>query len=308
MTRLASLLLPACIAGAMACGASEGGGAPRTTGATDAGLDAIDSRPAGEAGAPDVVAQDAMTTVDGDSAVEASSPGVDADHDGIDDALEMTWAAAYLPYLSIDPGDHCKTHGLLVRVSPHPHEAGRTMIWYDVLYDADCGANGHVGDDEVFGVVIHAATPAPAGILAVRAISHQGTACQQVTTCGRCAGMSACGTATRAGADYPVVYPSLDKHGNYADEPTCAKSIICDFGGCALSPSPDQPPIVNAGEPGHPLVDDLTSQGFVTSANGWTNAALMHFDPWKAGNFGGAGDISKDLVDESFVADTTGCP
>jgi len=34
----------------------------------------------------------------------------------------------------------------------------------------------------------------------------------------------------------------------------------------------------------------------------------MDFDPWKAGNFGGAGDVSKDLVDDAFVVDTTACP
>jgi hypothetical protein len=42
-------------------------------------------------------------------------------------------------------------------------------------------------------------------------------------------------------------------------------------------------------------------------ANGWTEAALFNFDPWKAGIFGGAGDVSLDLVDSSFVVDTTAC-
>jgi len=59
---------------------------------------------------------------------------------------------------------------------------------------------------------------------------------------------------------------------------------------------------------GHPLVHDLTTQGFVTAQNGWTKSELLDFDPWKAGTFGGAGDVSKDLVDTSFVIDTTGCP
>jgi hypothetical protein len=62
------------------------------------------------------------------------------------------------------------------------------------------------------------------------------------------------------------------------------------------------PPVVNAGEPVHHLVTDLTTQGFIT-ANGWTEAALIHFDPWNPTmDFGGAGNIASDLVDPAFVA------
>ena len=233
---------------------------------------------------------------------------VDRDEDQLDDARELEWARAYLPYLSISPSDKCSTHGVLARVSPHPSEKGRVMIWYDVLYDADCGTNGHAGDDEMFGVVIDPKKPAPDGILAIRTISHQNTPCEHSVTCGRCAGMKACGTAKRDGKDTPVVYPSKDKHGNYADAAVCASSFVCDFGGCQLSPTPDVPAIVNVGEPAHPFVHDLTTEGFVTAAAGWKHSELMHFDPWKPGNFGGAGDVSKDLVDASFVIDTKACP
>lgn len=34
----------------------------------------------------------------------------------------------------------------------------------------------------------------------------------------------------------------------------------------------------------------------------------MNFDPWKAGDFGNAGDVSNDLVDPAFVIDPTTCP
>lgn len=253
---------------------------------------------------------DAGIETGGDASLDSapSDAGiVDLDLDGLDDARELVWAGDYFPYLSIHPSDGCKTHGLLVRVSPHPKEKGRVMIWYDVLYNDDCGASGHIGDDEMFGVVIDPKKPAPDGILSVRAISHQGTPCEHTSTCGKCTGMSACGTAKRAGKDYPVVYPSKDKHGNYADKGACDGSFICDFGGCSLSPA-DAPPFVNAGEPGHPLVSDLTDGGFVTTASGWTHSELMHFDPWKPGKFGGAGDVSNDLVDLAFVTDTTACP
>jgi hypothetical protein len=65
------------------------------------------------------------------------------------------------------------------------------------------------------------------------------------------------------------------------------------------------PPIVNAGEPGHPLVGDLTTQGFITAQNGWKNMELFHFDPWADKTFGGAGNISHDLVDPAY--DTPAC-
>ncbi len=241
-----------------------------------------------------------------DSGTDGTAPGADADGDGLSDTLEAKVAAEYLPFFSVHPGDKCNTHGLLYRIAPHPNEPKRVMIWIVALFDKDCGANGHAGDDETFGVVIDPSQPAPAGILAVRAISHQNTPCQRITTCGSCAGMNACSTGDRAGAKIPVVYASKDKHGTYSVLGTCS-DLICDFGGCALAPTPSNAPAVNAGEPNKPLVKNLTTEGFVTTANGWKEPTLMNFDPWKPGDFGKAGDVSKDLVDPAFVIDTTAC-
>jgi hypothetical protein len=243
----------------------------------------------------------------GDAGSDGASD-TDTDGDGLSDALEHRIATDYLPFVSVHPSDGCKTHGLVVRIAPHPKEPARVMMWIDVLYDQDCGANGHAGDDEMLGAVVDPAKPAPAGILALRAISHQNTPCEHTSTCGSCSGMTACATATRDGKPYPVVFPSKDKHGNYTDKGACDTSFVCDFGGCGVASAPDVAPVVNVGEPTHPLVDDLTKNGFITSANGWKAAELMNFDPWKAGNFGGAGDVSKDLVDAAFVIDTTACP
>jgi hypothetical protein len=238
----------------------------------------------------------------------AASPDlafVDLDADGLDDRQELAWAAAYLPYLSISPNDGCDTMGLLVRVSPHPMDPTLIHIIYDQLYDQDCGLGGHVGDDEVFAVTIDPATPPPAGIVAIKAISHQGTACERDTTCGRCSGQTACQTLDKAGVAWPAVWPSRAKHGSYVDRSmTCTLFTTC-LDSCDDNPSPRQPPIVNAGEPGHPLVHDLTTDGFITTQNGWKNMQLFHWDPWVSMNFGGAGDISKDLVDPAF--DTPAC-
>lgn len=241
-----------------------------------------------------------------DAGGDGNATGADGDGDGLDDALEAKIANEYLPFFSVHPSDKCSTHGFLYRIAPHPTEAKRVMVWIIALFEKDCGLNGHPGDDETYSVVIDPSLPAPAGILAVRAISHQNTPCQRITTCGSCAGMTACSTADRAGAKFPVVYASKDKHGTYSALGTCS-DLICDFGGCALAPTHSSAPAVNAGEPTKPLVKNLTTDAFINAANGWKEPTLMNFDPWKPGDFGSAGDVSNDLVDTAFVIDTTTC-
>lgn len=262
----------------------------------------------GERGIPDL-GLDKETNPDtspGDL-VASDSTLADLDGDGIADSLETTMAYKYFPYLSISPKDKCPLHGVLFRLTKHPADATKLMVWYVVLYDRDCGALGHAGDDEVFGAVIDPQKPAPAGLLALRAISHQGTLCQKITTCGSLPKCSACTTALRGGLAMPVVFASVNKHGGYVDQKTCDANLICDFGGCALSVKPSTPPMVNAGEPGKPLVTDLTTQAFITTANGWKETKLQHFNPWSKSKFGGAGVLSDDLTDKAFVVSPSGC-
>ena len=165
----------------------------------------------------------------------------DADSDGIADALESQWARDFFPFLALHPDDGCTLHGVLYRLSPHPEDGGLIMIWYDVLYEIDCGLNGHVGDNEVFSALVDPQL----GVLALRAISHQGTLCEVTTTCGDLPGCDPC----RIEQGRPVIFASKDKHGGYVDEGRCDLSVICDFGGCEAA-TPSDPPMVNAGEPG----------------------------------------------------------
>jgi hypothetical protein len=185
-------------------------------------------------------------------------------------------------------------------VRPHPADATKILIVYDHLFQTDCGLGGHVGDDEVFGVAIDPAVPAPMGILAIRAVSHQNTPCERDTECATCGdARPACDVA---GDMRPVVYASKDKHGQYATMAQCPLFGTC-LDQCTLNPMRRLPPVVNAGEPEHHLVSNLTTQGFVTATNGWTQADLINFDPWDpVKNFGGAGNIAKDLVDPAFEA------
>ena len=244
----------------------------------------------------------------GDAAMspDLQRPFVDDDHDGLDDTRELALATDYLPYLSISPSDGCDTMGLLVRVTPHKDDPRRIHIIYDQLYDLDCGAGGHHGDDEVFAVTVDPSLPAPAGIIAMIAISHQGTPCQRISACGHCPGQKPCDTLLRGGVAWPAVWPSKAKHGSYVNRAQSCQLLNTCFDQCDDNAMPRKPPIVNAGEPGQPLVRDLTTNGFVTAANGWKNMELFHFDPWGGTKFGGAGSVTGDLMDPAF--DTPSCP
>ena len=275
--------------------------APPDTSPTEQGL--RDLAADGQTPSHDGVAPDASWP----DVAQPDAPQPDLDGDGIADALEATLAKSYFPYLSIAPKDSCPVHGVLYRLTKHPADASKIMVWYVVLFDRDCGALGHAGDDEVFGAVIDPSKPAPAGLLALRAISHQGTLCQKITTCGSLPKCTACTTATRDGVSMPVVFASVNKHGSYVSEKTCDLNFICDLGGCTLNSKPSSPPMVNAGEPGKPLVSDLTTQGFITTANGWKETKLQHFNPWSKSKFGGAGVVSDDLTDKAFVVSPSGC-
>jgi hypothetical protein len=236
---------------------------------------------------------------------------VDQDHDGLDDAQELAWARDYLPYISHSPTEGCALGGLLVRVSPHPQNAKLLHIIYDFLYDNDCGTaiggiGGHPGDDEVFATTVDPSRPGPDGIVAMKAISHQGTICERTSECGRCPGQKACATLDRSGQAWPAVWPSKDKHGSYVNRAdSCGVFNTCGDV-CEDNPTPTVPDVVNAGEPMSAMVHDLTTNGFITTANGWTNMQLFHYDPWSGKDFGNAGVVSADLVDPAF--DTPACP
>lgn len=231
---------------------------------------------------------------------------IDDDHDGLDDAFELRLARDYMPFVSLDPDDGCPLSGMVARVREHPDDATKIVIVYSHLFQEDCGLNGHVGDNEAFGIAIDPTVPPPAGILAIRTAAHQNTPCERVTQCTTCAGDSrtACDRADDAGTQWPVLYASRGKHGQYASAAQCPLIGTC-FDKCTLARIRVRPPVVNAGEPSAPLTRDLTADGFITAANGWTEPALLGFDPWDfAANFGSAGNVAGDLTDPAFIPAT----
>ena len=233
----------------------------------------------------------------------ASDAIVDDDHDGLDDRVELQLAREYLPFVSLDPDDGCPRSGLVARVRKHPDDGTKILIVYSHLFERDCGLNGHVGDNEAFGILIDPAIAAPGGILAIRTASHQNTLCERVTECTTCPGDGriACDVAAEGGQLWPVLYASKGKHGQYASRGECPLLGTC-LDRCALNAARVRPPVVHVGEPAAPLTHDLTADGFITAANGWTEAALMNHDPWNSAvDFGSAGNVAGDLADSAFT-------
>ena len=295
--------------------ALDAASADRSDAATDASKDRpapdaetpLDAADPGDAGlAPDAAGitdagTDAAVTADaGLTAVDAAASSVDLDQDGLTDAEELRIMGEYLPFLSIDPADRCPLAFALFRLRPHPGAAGRLHAIVVLLFERDCGASSHPGDDEVFGLTIDPARPAPEGLLALKAISHQSTPCEHVSECGACTGLTACTPATRRGRLYPAVFYSRGKHGAYLSEAACDNACFLT-NQCLLAPTPTEPPLLNAGEPAAPLVRDLTTAGLITAAAGWTEPTLMHYDPWGPDDFGGAGSVRSDLEDPAFL-------
>ncbi|MCC7535507.1 MAG: hypothetical protein IT379_04815 [Deltaproteobacteria bacterium] len=235
----------------------------------------------------------------------ADAGPIDRDRDGLDDAFEDRAAAEYLPFLSMDPTDGCPRATAIFRARPHPDDATLLYVEYVLLFERDCGALGHVGDNEGFGVTVDPSVPGAEGILAVRAISHRGTACHSATTCGRstCGGVDGCAFGTRRGVRYPVVFFSAGKHGGYMSEDACdGACILTNY--CVLADLPFEPALLNVGEPDAPLVSDLTAAGAITSAGGWREMDLFGYDPWGGDDFGGAGNVAAQLMDPELVPPT----
>jgi hypothetical protein len=224
---------------------------------------------------------------------------VDLDHDGLDDTFEENLARSYLPVLSVDPNDKCPLDAIVYRVRKHPQDPALIHIIYDHLFQDDCGLTSHVGDNEVFAITVNPSKPAPQGITAMKAISHQNTPCQKITTCGTCMALTACELNA---SSRPRVYSSKDKHGSYTSLTGCNQLTCLDT--CVVADRPNVP-MINAGEPNGHLTEDLTDGGLITTANGWTKMQLFHVNPWAPVNFGGAGSIAGDLVDPGF--DTAAC-
>src|SRR5262249_38295925 len=135
------------------------------------------------------------------------------------------------------------------------------------------------------------AEPGSAATVGVQTWAHAGTTCGSTSSCETAPAMGACGAP--GGTSSPsevVIYASADKHASYLSPTTCANN-------CFDTSSPGTRiwgPLLNVGEPDHPMVTDLTTQGFVQGSD-WA-AVLQHFNPWGTPEFAGGGHVDNELT------------
>jgi hypothetical protein len=219
----------------------------------------------------------------------------DQDGDGLDDDFEREIAELNFPKVVLSSGESCAApHGVIYRARRHPLNPKRAAILYTVLYARDCGqSNGHVGDAESFGITVDLdAQPGSPATVGVQVWPHVNTACSAPSSCETAPGTNQCaegGSATTLAN--VVIYVSRDNHANYLSQSTCDDtcSDVCGNGDRIVGP------LVNVGEPDHPLVTDLTMQGFVDGTDGWSDE-LLHFNPWSTATFSSGGRLDQALT------------
>ena len=237
----------------------------------------------GAAAVPDLGARDLAV---GERTITAD----DRDGDGLADAEEARLAAAYLPFLSLAADDPCPTSGIVYRATPLAL-APLVALRYAWLFDEECGARTRAGAGGGFTVVVDPRRAAPDGDVALRALAWGGSACQRISTCGRCLGQSPC--ATLGGV--PAVWAARGAHAVYVDRPSSCTQIGACAADCVDATAPAMPAMVNVGEPEVGLVRDLTTDGFIRPELGWKSPELLHYDPFGQAPFGASPAIATML-------------
>jgi hypothetical protein len=217
----------------------------------------------------------------------------DQDGNGLDDAFEREIAELNYPKVALAYQDECAVpRGVIYRARRHPQNPKRVAITYTVLYNRDCGeVNSHDGDTGTFAITVDLdAEPGAAATVGVTAWAHYGTICGSTSSCETEPGTNEC--ATPKGGQEVVIYTARNKHQLYLSKSTCNGNCFdrCDDGERVVGP------LLNVGEPDHPLVTDLTTQGFVKSADGWLHQ-LLHFNPWSSKSFAGGDQLGQRLID-----------
>jgi hypothetical protein len=219
----------------------------------------------------------------------------DRDSDGIDDDFEREVAELNFPKVLMAQGESCGTpHGVIYRVRRHPQNPKRFAITYTVLYANDCGElTGHVGDAESFAITVDPdAQPGAAATVGVAAWAHAGTTCASTSSCQTEAATAACGESPSKSSPLEVIiWASRNKHASYLSPATCSDNCLDS---CSAGERIDGP-LLDVGEPDHPLVRDLTEQGFVQRADGWADE-LLHANPWGQKEFSGGGRLDQPLT------------
>jgi hypothetical protein len=204
----------------------------------------------------------------------------DGDGDGIDDGVEQALAQQFLPSIYYSYSETCSSPSPqpVVFRARHPTWLGNPennfiLIDYVLLYNEDCGPNGHSGDNESFQVWLQW-NGSQWQFYSISAVAHWAA--------------PVCELATQSWVN--AVWVGNDKHGTYADPGVCGcfGSDACSNPGWTKSHV-----LYNAGEPGAHLLDWLG-----TADSGWSSEYV-----WSDSQFFGAGTIRDQLYNSRYARD-----
>ncbi len=192
--------------------------------------------------------------------IQSGHAAGDDDHDGLDDGLEATLAAAYFPAaVWFHPDETCAwpagpvTPGMAAyHAQIDPRNPRLISLTYTLHYRRDCGSpfrgiDSHIGDVETFGLTFAPDAACPLGwqLYAIRAVAHGGGPANIEETV-----LQSCSPA-------PEIFVSLSKHATYLTIAQCEAYLdpfqVCDRGFSAPFN------LVQAGEDAYRLADDLSA-------------------------------------------------
>jgi hypothetical protein len=196
----------------------------------------------------------------------------DLDRDGLADDLEAYLAVTFFPtiheFAGPEGNDECPlplTRPVLYRARPrvvkHRVDSDYVAITYVLLYAEDCGALGHVGDDEAFTIFLHHdRIPDRWRTIAASASAHQDSRSERDSV-----------GAGRA------IWVSKNKHSSYATFEACDDSGVPGEVCTEDGPSPRSYAFLNVGEPWAHLSNDV---GDVMLRSGADPVAARALAPW----------------------------
>lgn len=186
--------------------------------------------------------------------------GVDADHDGVSDALEQTLLHQFAPRFlvaredcagrparfapgSAAPRALAADGTIYGQVFPLAQPRGALEIHYYDLWARDCGAEGHALDAEHVAALVEPAAGGGWRAAYWYAAAHEDTVCD--------VSQIAAAEAVDAADQGPRIWISAGKHAAFLAPGRCARGCGHDVCSDAVPLSP--PAMINLGEPGHPL-------------------------------------------------------
>ncbi|MCA9622923.1 MAG: hypothetical protein KC731_28085 [Myxococcales bacterium] len=240
-------------------------------------------------------------------------PCEDLDEDGLNDPWETIVLDRFRPFLRLDEAEKLVDDpgfvtGIVGRVTPR---GGDVLVYMMLGYEHDFGScggfSGHNGDSERVVLELRRVDGSVGDAALQRAYTaaHEGTLSDHgmIFEAGSLASLVFDADPMVGGEPRWVVFPSANKHATYANVSICEgiSPLPCFDEDCAPDNVPDPTPFtrlmpfVNAGEPDHHLIDELTPIGF-PGEDAWLDQSFCG----GLGGIGCASSVVSKLVNDPF--------